>query len=86
MMFEYDKLKSKVNKEKHGIDFVEAQQLWKDPERIVIPTKFLYESRYVLIGKNKNKHWAAVFTYRNNNVRLISVRRARKNEKEIYES
>ncbi|MBN2414143.1 BrnT family toxin [candidate division KSB1 bacterium] len=86
MMFEYDKLKSKGNKEKHGIDFTEAQQLWKDTERIEIPTKFLDEPRYVLIGKINNKHWAAVFTYRNNKVRLISVRRARKNEKEIYES
>jgi len=86
MIFEYDKLKSKVNKDKHGIDFDEAQQLWNDPERIEIPTKFLDEPRYVLIGKMNNKHWVAVFTYRKNKVRLISVRRARKNEKEIYES
>jgi len=85
-MFEYDKLKSKVNKDKHGIDFDEAQQLWNDPERIEIPTKFLDEPRYVMIGKINNKHWAAVFTYRKKNIRLISVRRARKNEKEIYES
>ena len=86
MVFEYDRLKSKANKEKHGIDFVEAQQLWNDPERIEIPTRFLDESRYVLIAMLNNKYWTAVFTYRKKNVRLISVRRARKNEKEIYES
>ena len=86
MDFEFDKNKSKANKNKHGIDFIEAQKLWNDPGRIEIPTKYLDEPRYVLIATINNKHWSAVFTYRNNKIRLISVRRSRENEKEIYES
>ncbi len=83
---EFDQNKSKTNKEKHGIDFIEAQKLWEDPYRIEIPAKYLDEPRYLLIGKIKDKHWSAIFTYRSNKIRIISVRRARKNEKEIYES
>ena len=86
MDFEFDTNKSKANKNKHGIDFIEAQKLWDDPDRIEIPTKYLDEPRYVLIAMINNKHWSAIFTYRNNKIRLISVRRSRENEKEIYES
>ncbi|NOX88761.1 MAG: BrnT family toxin [Calditrichaeota bacterium] len=86
MEFEFNQNKSKTNKEKHGIDFIEAQKLWDDPDRIEIPTKYLDEPRFVLIAKLENEYWTAIFTYRKNKIRLISVRRARKNEKEIYES
>ncbi len=86
MEFEFDSNKSKANKDKHGINFIEAQQLWDDPDRIEIPTKYLDEPRYVLIGMINNKYWSAIFTYRNNKVRIITVRRSRENEKEIYES
>ncbi len=85
MEFEFDPNKNKKNKEKHGIDFIEAQKLWEDPYRIEIPAKNLDEPRYLLIGKINDKYWAAIFTYRKNKIRIISVRRARKNEKEIYE-
>ena len=84
--FEFDDEKSNFNEEKHGIDFIEAQKLWRDPDRIEYPTKHLHEERYILIGKIGEKYWSAVFTYRDKNVRLISVRRSRNNEKEIYES
>jgi len=86
MEFEFDENKSKANNDKHGIDFIEAQELWNDPDRIEIPTICLDEPRYVLIAMIHNKYWAAIFTYRNKKIRLISVRRTRKNEKEIYES
>jgi uncharacterized DUF497 family protein len=86
MEYEFDPNKSKANKTKHGIDFLEAKKLWEDPYRIEIPAKYLDEPRYLLIGKIKNKCWAAIFTYRLKKIRIISVRRARKNEKEIYES
>ncbi len=85
MEFEFDTNKSKSNREKHGIDFLEAQDLWEDPDRVEIPTKYLDEPRCILIGKVKDKYWSAVFTYRKNRIRIISVRKARKNEKEIYE-
>ena len=86
MEFEYDEAKSKRNKEKHGIDFVEAQLLWDDPERMEIPAKTEDEPRYVVIGKMGEKHWSAIVTYRENKIRIISARRSRKEEIKIYES
>jgi len=85
MEFEYDEVKSKRNKEKHGIDFVEAQLLWDDPERMEIPAKTEDEPRYVVIGKMGKKHWSVIVTYRENKTRIISARRSRKEEIEFYE-
>ena len=85
-MFEFDQKKSKANKEKHGIDFVQAQLLWDDPELLEIPARTEDEPRYLLIGKINNRHWSAVVTYREGRIRIISVRRSRKEEVELYES
>ena len=86
MAFEYDNKKSISNKEKHGIDFVAAQALWDDDERLELPARIVVEERYLMIGKVGAKHWTAVFTYRNEKVRIISVRRSRKEEIVAYES
>jgi uncharacterized DUF497 family protein len=87
MKFEFDINKSESNKGKHGIDFVEAQALWNDPDLLEIPAKKLEdEKRYLLIGKIGQKHWSAVITYRNDTVRIISVRRSRGKEVDYYES
>jgi len=84
--FEYDKQKSESNKAKHGVDFVEAQALWLDSNLIEIPALTTDEPRFLVIGKVLDKHWSGVVTYRNGNIRLISVRRSRTEEIEIYES
>jgi len=84
--FEFDPEKSARNKEKHGIDFVEAQSLWDDPDILEIPAKTEDEPRYVVIGKIGTKHWSAIVTYRNDNIRIISVRRSRVEEVDMYES
>lgn len=86
MEFEFDFEKSKINKKKHGIDFIEAQLLWNDPGLIEIPAKTIDEMRYLIIGKIDNKFWSCVITYRNENIRIISIRRSRKEEIELYES
>ncbi len=85
MDFEFDKRKSQVNKKKHGIDFIEAQALWEDPNRIEIPAKTTEEPIFILIGKISDKHWSSIFTYRREKIRIISVRRSRIEEIEIYE-
>ena len=85
-MFEFDDLKSKSNFQKHGIDFIDAQALWSDSNLLEIPAKTLDEPRFVVIGMIKQKHWSAVITYRNDKVRLISVRRSRDEEVILYES
>lgn len=85
-MFEYDEDKSQSNPDKHGIDFLSAQSLWLDPDLIEIPARTEDESRYLVIGKIGGRHGSAVVTYRGESVRIISVRRARVEEVEIYES
>ena len=84
--FEFDAAKSESNRTKHGIDFVEAQNLWNDSMLLEIPAKTDDELRYLVIGLIDGKHWSAVITYRGANVRLISVRRARTEEVVLYES
>jgi uncharacterized DUF497 family protein len=85
MEFECDIHKSESNKRKHGIDFIEAQALWKDPDRIEIPARTADEPRYLLIGKIGDDHWSAITTDRDEKIRIISVRRTRREEIEIYE-
>jgi uncharacterized DUF497 family protein len=84
--FEFDEDKSLSNLEKHGIDFHTAQALWEDPDLIEIKAKSKDEPRFLLIGRIMSIHWSAVITYRSENIRLISVRRSRKKEVELYES
>lgn len=84
--FEFDQNKSNINFSKHGIDFIEAQQLWEDPDLIEIPAITTDELRYLVIAKLQGKYWSAVMTYRDKNIRIISVRRSRKNEVALYES
>jgi hypothetical protein len=84
--FEFDQVKNSINEKKHSINFTEAQELWKDVFRVIIPAKTRDEERHIIIAEFKQKIWTAIFTIRQNNIRIISVRSARKNEKEIYRS
>jgi len=86
MEFEFNAKKSNSNKIKHGIDFNEAQALWDDPDLIEIPVRTSDEPRFLVIGIISGKHWSAVVTYRADKIRIISVRRARQEEIDIYES
>lgn len=86
MKFEYDFRKSEANQLKHGIDFEKAQQLWEDSDLIEISAKNIDEPRTMFLGKIGSKHWSAICTFRRDTLRIISVRRSRKNEIELYES
>jgi len=86
MEFEFDPVKSDGNKKKHGIDFHEARSLWDDLDLIEIPIKTSDEPRCMVIGKILERHWSGIITYRGEKIRIISVRRSRKEEVDIYES
>lgn len=86
MKFEYDPDKSASNKAKHGIDFEQAQALWRDTDVLVAQAKTDDEPRFLVIGKIGVQYWSAVCVIRAEHVRIISVRRARKKERDIYES
>lgn len=83
--FEFDEEKSRINLEKHGIDFRTAQSLWADPDLLEIRARSDGEPRYLVIGRIGDRHWSAVITHRNGNIRLISVRRSRIREVKLYE-
>ncbi len=85
MEFEFDASKSRSNETKHGIGFVEAQRLWDDPDLIVVPARTTDEPRLLMVGKIDDLHWSAITTYRGDRLRIISVRRSRQEEVELYE-
>jgi uncharacterized DUF497 family protein len=85
MIFEWDEKKSISNNLKHGISFDSAKLLWEDPFRVEINIPFPDEERSILIGSMDKKIWTTVFTHRNEAIRIISVRRARKREVMLYE-
>ena len=83
--FEFDPAKNKINKEKHGIDFVKAKELWQR-DRVIIPArKVSGESRFAIVGTIQNKHYVAIFTQRKDKIRIISCHPADKKWRKIYE-
>jgi len=85
MGFAFDPAKSAANKTKHGLDFVEAQALWADPNYLERPARSADEPRFMIVGRIQQTLWAAFVTYRHDNtIRIISVRRARRDEAALY--
>lgn len=84
--FEYDHKKSISNLKKHGIDFDAAQELWLDPNIVEVQAKSENEPRCLVVAQIAKKHWSAVITQRGSVIRIISVRRSRNTEVELYES
>jgi uncharacterized DUF497 family protein len=84
MLLEFDPAKAAANTAKHRIDFVEAQKIWADVDRLEIPARATGEPRYQVIGRIGDKTWSAFITYRNEKIRIISVRRARSDEEARY--
>jgi uncharacterized DUF497 family protein len=84
MEFEFDQAKSEANLLKHGIDFVQAQELWKDLYALKIQAKSDTEPRFALIARVEGKVWSVFFTERGSKIRIISARRSRTNEEDLY--
>ena len=88
MVFEFDPDKSRRNKVKHGVDFIEAQVIWLDPLALDVPARTVNgESRRAAIGRIGDRVWVATYTERGTDgqtIRLISTRRARRKETRAY--
>lgn len=83
--FDYDPVKALVNWWKHGEHLAFATALWLDPRRVYLKGKNHHgETRFRVVAQHAGKTWACVFTLREGAYRLISVRRARKNEIAAY--
>ncbi len=85
IQFEWDPQKSRTNRLKHKIDFESAKRLWEDPDRIEIRAPYPIENRSILIGTIGKHLWSAVYTLRGEAIRIISVRRSKKQEMKLYE-
>lgn len=85
MSYEWDEQKRKINISKHGIDFVDVPELF-DGDIVIIPDeRFNYgETRFIAIGILQNHVVVVAYTERNNNIRIISARKATKNEQIYY--
>ena len=86
MEFEYDLNKSLSNLEKHGIDFEDSKALWNDQNALVFTSNRENEVRFLTIGMIREKHWSAISTLRGDKIRIISVRRSREKEIQLYEN
>jgi uncharacterized DUF497 family protein len=84
MRFEFDPAKSAANKAEHGIDFIDAQGIWLDPDRLEVPACVGPEPRWQIVGQHGGKTWSAFVTHRGDSIRIISVRRARRHEEAAY--
>jgi uncharacterized DUF497 family protein len=84
-VFEFDPDKSAQNAAKHGIDFVAAQALWENGPVVVASNQNALEPRQLVIGRIGDRIWTAITTMRGDRTRIISVRRARANEEQVYE-
>ena len=89
LIFEWEPQKAKSNLKKHGVSFEEASTAFQDTLSLTIddPLHSIDEERVVLIGmSNKNRLLVVVHTERGDNIRIISARKATKEERESYES
>jgi uncharacterized protein len=85
MKFEWDPNKSESNQRKHGIDFETAKAIWFDQNRVEIEAPYPVENRWIVIGMVAGRVWTAIYTLRGGVARIISVRRAREKEVQLYE-
>lgn len=85
MRFEWDKVKSAANLEKHGISFSESAGLWRDPNMIAVRANRNGEQRWVALARMSGAVWAAVYTERGDAIRIISVRKATLKEAASYD-
>ncbi len=83
-MFVFDLEKSRSNMKKHGIGFIKARQIWDDPNLVERRARTLDEERYAVVGAIDGILWTAIITYREELIRIISDKQARKYERQIY--
>lgn len=84
-VFDFDDSKSRSNSVKHGIDFVRAQAIWADEDHVEVEARTEDERRWMVVGRISGRLWTAVITRRGDTIRIISVRRARGSERNVYE-
>jgi uncharacterized DUF497 family protein len=86
MKYQWDKYKAASNLQKHGIEFADAVAVFSDDLAITIPDNRFDEDRFVSIGMDAfGRILVVVFTWRGEDIRLISARLAERHERKQYE-
>ena len=86
MKYQWDKNKATSNLQKHGIEFADAVSVFSDELAITIPDNRFDEERFVTIGMDGfGRILVIVFTWRSEDIRLISARLAERRERKQYE-
>ena len=86
-MFEWDESKASDNKSKHGISFADTFAVFDDPNAVTLEDFREGEQRYVTIGLDAfGRILVVVYTWRDENIRIISARKAVRSEAMQYES
>ena len=85
MKFEWDEAKRKSNINKYGFDFADAYEVFDGVTLTMEDNRFSYvERRFITLGMLKNKIIVIAHTHYKNTVRIISMRKATKNEQKLY--
>ena len=85
MRFEWDERKRHANLEKHGLDFLDVIEVFEAPHIVVPSTHKGEEARFLAIGVLAERLVTVVFTIRSQAIRIISFRRARREERQAYQ-
>lgn len=85
MKYEWDENKRIKNLRKHRVDFVDAKLLFNGYTLTFEDNRITYgEQRFITLGLIREKVFVAVHTERKESIRIISMRKATKNEQKMY--
>ena len=85
MEFQWDERKAISNKRKHGVEFADAVSALEDDAALTVPDKNATEDRFVTIGMDAfGRILVVVYSYRRDDIRIISARTATKQERITY--
>ncbi len=86
MSFEWDEVKAKWNLRDHGVDFADAATIFEDDLALTTSDDTPNEERFVTLGVDAlGRHLVVVYTWRDDQVRIISARKASKSERRRYQ-
>jgi uncharacterized DUF497 family protein len=86
--FEWDSEKARTNARKHDVHFADAVAVFEDENALTLPDEESEaEERFVTLGRDGfGRVLVVVYTWRAENIRVVSARRATKRERATYES
>lgn len=86
-MFEWNKTKARQNQTKHGVFFADTFAVFEDVSALTLEQMVSGEERHVTIGMDAfGRVLVVVYTWRGDNIRIISARKATRSEARQYES